>query len=51
MASPQLLYTSKATGPDEVHPAIIKLLADILGEALARLFNTSLDERKLSGAG
>ncbi|VDP90853.1 unnamed protein product [Echinostoma caproni] len=36
------LKLSKAAGPDGVHPAILKPLADVLAEPLAKLFNQSL---------
>ncbi|CAH8567491.1 unnamed protein product [Dicrocoelium dendriticum] len=37
----------KSAGPDSVHPAIVKPLADILQYPVAELFNQSLQEGKL----
>ncbi|VDP88628.1 unnamed protein product [Echinostoma caproni] len=38
----QELKQSKAAGPDGVHPAILKPLAEVLAEPLAKRFNQSL---------
>ncbi|VDP94325.1 unnamed protein product [Echinostoma caproni] len=38
----QELKSSKAAGPDAVHPAILKPLADVLAKHIAKLFNQSL---------
>ena len=38
------LDPSKATGPDELHPIILKYLADILAPAVFSLFRQSLDQ-------
>ncbi|CAH8638809.1 unnamed protein product, partial [Dicrocoelium dendriticum] len=37
----------KSAGPDSVHPAILKPLADVLQYPVAELFNQSLQEGKL----
>lgn len=41
------LNTVKAAGPDGIHPAIMKPLADIIAEPLAQLFNKSLRQQEL----
>ena len=41
------LDPSKAQGHDEIHPAILKSLAPVIGAPLATLFNKSLAERTL----
>ncbi|VDP95576.1 unnamed protein product [Echinostoma caproni] len=43
----QELKSSKAAGPDGVHPAILKPLADVLAEPLAKLFNQLLCAEEL----
>lgn len=36
---------SKVTGPGEIQPAIVRLLAEVLVKPCTQLFNAPLDER------
>ncbi|VDP92436.1 unnamed protein product [Echinostoma caproni] len=45
----QALKSTKAAGPDDIHPAIQKPLAEVLAAPLAKLFNRSLQEGRLPG--
>ena len=38
----RILNTSKATGPDNIHPKILKMTADTISSILAKLFNFSI---------
>ena len=42
------LNPSKALGPDELHPRILKELATELGSVFAHLFQKSLDKDEIS---
>ncbi|VDP93231.1 unnamed protein product [Echinostoma caproni] len=45
----QALKSTKAAGPDDIHTAILKPLAEVLAAPLAKLFNRSLQEGRLPG--
>ena len=41
------IQTAKSPGPDQMHPKLIKELADVLAKPLSIIFNTSLQTRTL----
>ena len=43
----QKLDPSKAAGPDEVHPSVLKEMADVLAVHLQKIYTTSLRTAKL----
>ena len=44
------IKTAKSPGPDQLHPKLIKELADVLAKPLAIIYNTSLQTRTLPSA-
>ena len=42
------LNASKALGPDELHPRVIKELAKVLGPAFANFFQQSIDSGEIA---
>ena len=45
----EALNKTKAAGPDEIHPAILRPLASLLAKPMASLFNRSLQSARLPG--
>ena len=41
------LLPSKCPGPDDIHPSLLKELADVLAKPLETIFNTSLQTHRL----
>ena len=41
------LNSSKSSGPDEIHPRILKEIADVIAEPITRLYKNSLHQSKI----
>ena len=44
------LNPNKASGPDEIHPALLKALTDEVAEPITRIFRKSVEESKLTAS-